>query len=103
VGEGPGEPVRWSGGTAWAAPAQSQREWAGGVPRSKIEAVAFETDSKSIQIQWFKTIQIIPNFDRAEMYFSVLGKIKIKYGFKGLENMNNFLHRNFFRFRRDLE
>jgi hypothetical protein len=30
-------------------------------------------------------------------------KIEIKYGFEYLEEMNNFLHRNFLRFRMDLE
>jgi hypothetical protein len=33
----------------------------------------------------------------------MLRKIKIKYGFKDLEEMNNFLHRNFSRFGMDLE
>jgi hypothetical protein len=30
-------------------------------------------------------------------------KIEIKCSFEGIKKMNNFLHRNFFRFGRDLE
>jgi hypothetical protein len=66
-------------------------------------AVGFKSNSKSIQIQWFKMIQIFPNYDRSERYFPFLGKIKIKYGFEDLKEMNNFLHRNVLRFRMDLE
>jgi hypothetical protein len=33
----------------------------------------------------------------------LLGKIEIKYGFEDVEVMNNFFHRNFNRFRMDLE
>jgi hypothetical protein len=33
----------------------------------------------------------------------LLGKIEIKYSFEDLIEMNKFLHRNFFRFRMDLE
>jgi hypothetical protein len=40
------------------------------------------------------------NFDRSEKYFS---KIQIKYSFEDLKEINNFLHRNFLRFRMDLE
>jgi hypothetical protein len=37
------------------------------------------------------------------MYFSLLGKIKIKYGSEALEEGNNFLYRNFLRFGMYLE
>jgi hypothetical protein len=33
----------------------------------------------------------------------MLEKIEITHGFEYLEGMNNFLHRNFLRFRMDLE
>jgi hypothetical protein len=33
----------------------------------------------------------------------LLGKIEIKYGFEDIEEINNFLHRNFLRFGMDLE
>jgi hypothetical protein len=33
----------------------------------------------------------------------VLRKIEIKFGLEGFEERNNFLHRNFFRFRVDFE
>jgi hypothetical protein len=33
----------------------------------------------------------------------LLGKIEIKYGFEGLEEMNNLLYRNFSRFTMDLQ
>jgi hypothetical protein len=45
-------------------------------------------------------IQMFLNFDRSEKYFS---KIQIKYSFEDLKEINNFLHRNFLRFRMDLE
>jgi hypothetical protein len=33
----------------------------------------------------------------------LLGKIEIKYGFEGFEEMNNFLHRNSLRFALDFK
>jgi hypothetical protein len=51
----------------------------------------------------FKQVQIFSNFDRPKKDFALHRKIEIKYGCEGLERVNNFLHRNFFRFRRDLE
>jgi hypothetical protein len=48
----------------------------------------------------FKCFQI---FGQSEKHFPLLGKIKIKYGFEDVEVMNNFFHRNFNRFRMDLE
>jgi hypothetical protein len=50
-----------------------------------------------------KQIQIFPNFGRSEKCLPLLGKIKIKYGFEDLGEMNNFLHRNFSRCGMDLE
>jgi hypothetical protein len=51
----------------------------------------------------FKNNQIFPNFDRSEKCLPILRKIGIKYGFEDLEEMNNFLHRNFHRCGMDLE
>jgi hypothetical protein len=51
----------------------------------------------------FKQVQIFSNCDQPKKHFPLLRKIEIKYVFEGLKKMNNFLHRNFFRFRRDLE
>jgi hypothetical protein len=48
-------------------------------------------------------IQIFPNFDRSEKYLPQLRKMEVKYGFECLEEMNNFIHRHFLRFRMDLE
>jgi hypothetical protein len=42
-------------------------------------------------------------FDCLESALPELKKFEIKYSFEGLEKTNNFLYRNFFRFRRDLE
>jgi hypothetical protein len=50
-----------------------------------------------------KHFQTVSNFGRLEKYFPLLGKIEIKYGFEALEEGNNFLYRNFIRFRMDLE
>jgi hypothetical protein len=46
---------------------------------------------------------IFPNFDQSKFDLPELQKIEIKYDFEDHERMNNFLYRNFFRFRRDLE
>jgi hypothetical protein len=44
-----------------------------------------------------KQIQTIPIFGRSEKYVPLLGKIEMKYDFEDLEEINNFLHRNFSR------
>jgi hypothetical protein len=62
-----------------------------------------QTPFESIQIKRFNSIQIFSNFDRSEQHFPVLKKIEIKYGFECLEETNNFLHRNVFRFEMDFE
>jgi hypothetical protein len=54
----------------------------------------FQTDLNYIQIR--------SNIDRSKIDLPELQKFE-KYGFKDLKRMNNFLHTNFFRFRRDLE
>jgi hypothetical protein len=46
----------------------------------------------------FKNIQFFPNFDGSKFELSIFQKIIIKYGFEDVEEMNNFLHRSFFRF-----
>jgi hypothetical protein len=51
----------------------------------------------------FKNIQTFSNFDRSQFDLSELQKFGITYGFEDLERMDNFLHRNFFTFGRDLE
>jgi hypothetical protein len=43
-------------------------------------------------------IQIISNFGRLINDLLELKKIEIKYGSERFEEMNNFVHRNFFRF-----
>jgi hypothetical protein len=48
----------------------------------------------------FKSFQTLID---PKKYFALLRKIEIKYGCEGLERTNNFLYRNFFRFRMDLE
>jgi hypothetical protein len=45
----------------------------------------------------------VPYFDRSKFDLSELQKFEIKYEFEDLEMVNNFLHRNFFRFISDLE
>jgi hypothetical protein len=51
----------------------------------------------------FKQVQFISNIDRPKNALFELQKFETKYGFEDLEKMNNLLHRNFFRFRKDLE
>jgi hypothetical protein len=46
----------------------------------------------------FNQIQIISNFDCPKKDLHELKKFEIKYGCEGLEERNNFLHRNFFIF-----
>jgi hypothetical protein len=50
-----------------------------------------------------KNVQIFSNFDRSKFDLLELQKFERKYGFEDLKMMNNFLHKNFFRFGRDLE
>jgi hypothetical protein len=50
-----------------------------------------------------KMFNFFPNFDQSKFDLPELQKIKIKYGFEDPEKMNNFLYRNVFGFRRDLE
>jgi hypothetical protein len=50
-----------------------------------------------------KHFQIVSNFDRLEKYFPVLRKIEIKFGFEALEEGNNFISRNFLKFRIDFD
>jgi hypothetical protein len=45
-----------------------------------------------------KQIQTIPNFGLSEKYLPIFGKIKIKYDFEDLKEMNNSPHRNLLRF-----
>jgi hypothetical protein len=45
----------------------------------------------------------ISKFGPIRKVLFVLGKIEIKYGFEDIEEINNFLHRNFLRFGTDLE
>jgi hypothetical protein len=47
--------------------------------------------------------QINPNFDRSKKDLPGLEKFKIKYGFEGFKEWNNFHHRNLFRFKVDCE
>jgi hypothetical protein len=48
-------------------------------------------------------IQTVSNFDHPKNDLPELKNFEIKYGFEDLEKMNNFLHRNFFRFERDFD
>jgi hypothetical protein len=45
-----------------------------------------------------KNVQIFSNFDRSKFDLLELQKFERKYGFEDLKMMNNFLHKNFFRF-----
>jgi hypothetical protein len=47
--------------------------------------------------------QTVSNFSRLEKYFLGLRKIEMKYDFEDLEEMNNFIYRNFLIFRIYLE
>jgi hypothetical protein len=57
-----------------------------------------------IQIQTNSNVtQIISNFDPSKKGTLELKKIKIKYGSEGIEEMIDFLHRNFSRFEMDFK
>jgi hypothetical protein len=57
----------------------------------------------------FESIQMVQfnsnifKFVRSEQHLPLLGKNEIKYGFEGLVEVNNFLHRNFFIFEMSFE
>jgi hypothetical protein len=55
------------------------------------------------EFKWFRTFSTVSNFDRLEKYFPLLRKIEVKDGFEALEEGDDFLYRNFLRFRMDLE
>jgi hypothetical protein len=59
--------------------------------------------NKNLNSNGSKHFQTVSKFGRLEKYFSLLGKIEIKYCFEALEEGNNFLRRNFLRFRNDME
>jgi hypothetical protein len=56
---------------------------------------------RKCEFKWFKIISSIFKFWPIRKVLSVFGKIEIKFGFEDLEEMNNFLHRNFPRFEMD--
>jgi hypothetical protein len=58
----------------------------------------FESKEKKSNSIQFKRFQIASNFNHPKNALPELQKIKINYGFEALEKMNNFLHRNLFRF-----
>jgi hypothetical protein len=62
---------------------------------AQCRAAQFEYNSNSNEL---KLPQNLPNFDRSKNSILWPEKFEIKYGFETLEKMNNFLHRNFFRF-----
>jgi hypothetical protein len=83
------------------APLQCGRVLTGGP--ATVQAVGsngFESDSN---LNGFKLLRNAPNFNRSKNDPPLLRKIEIKYGFDGFEEMNNFHHRNFFKFREVLE
>jgi hypothetical protein len=51
----------------------------------------------------FKTNSNVSKFGLSEKHITMLRKIKIKYGFKDLEEVNNFLHIIFLRFGMNIE
>jgi hypothetical protein len=72
--------------------------------------------SNTVPWRWFKQyfeqilnlnvsnkFQTVSNFSRLEKYFLGLRKIEMKYDFEDLEEMNNFISRNFLIFRIYLE
>jgi hypothetical protein len=54
--------------------------------------------NKNMNSNSSKQIQTIPNFGLSEKYLPIFGKIKIKYDFEDLKEMNNSPHRNLLRF-----
>jgi hypothetical protein len=112
-----GDPVQHGGGSR-PARARPWRQWAGGactcgrhqnrgggpakwgpvtVPGGKVKRFKPFPNSN------VQNVQIFPNVDRSKNNLPELQKLEIKYGFEILEKMNNFLHRNFFRFGRNFE
>jgi hypothetical protein len=61
----------------------------------------FEMDSNVFNI--FKRFQKSFNFHLSKKDIPELKKFEIKYGFEGFDGRNNFLYRNFFRFKVDVE
>jgi hypothetical protein len=61
--------------------------------------IYFEFKFKPVSNQ----IQVISNFGQPKKNLPELKKIEIKYGCEIFEERNNFLHRNFFRFKMDFE
>jgi hypothetical protein len=86
---------------AWGGGAQEQGRLGsltGGAPAT-VTGGRVKPRLNQFKFKWFNSIQIFSNFDRSEQHIPILEKIEVKYGFEGLEEMNNFLHKNFFTFK----
>jgi hypothetical protein len=87
---------------SWAAPNRGEARddrWAPATVSGGAGSKRFQPFQKFKQ---FENVQNFPNFDQSKFDLPELQKFEINYGFEDLEKMNNFLHRNFFRFRRIL-
>jgi hypothetical protein len=86
----------------WRATLQ-RRTWEQGSPRCGTSATLPGGVAKFDSISNFKRIQILSSIDQSKNDFPELKSIEIKYGHKGFKERNNFLHRNFFRFKMKIE
>jgi hypothetical protein len=55
----------------------------------------------SNQFKLIQTFQNRSNFDRSKKYLLGLKNFKIKYGFEDFKEINNFIHRSYFKFEVD--
>jgi hypothetical protein len=73
-----------------------------GGPGALCRVLNWFKPSKSIQTR-LNLFQIISNLIHSKKGLSKLKKFEIKYGFEGFAVGNNFIYRNFFRFKMDFE
>jgi hypothetical protein len=99
---------RAGGATAGCTGGVAAQNRGGGVlmcgPHGTVPGGAGQTHLNPIwNLNGFKFFQIPSKFDWSKNDLPRLKKFEIKYSFEDLKKMNNFIHRNFFRFERDFE
>jgi hypothetical protein len=70
-----------------------------GAPPSIVRGGVVKRGLNRFEFKWIQTnFNSLQTLTNQKNDVTLLGKIEIKYGFEGFEELNNFLDRNFFRF-----
>jgi hypothetical protein len=78
---------------------QGSRGLIGAPPPSIVRGSVVKRGLNQFEFKWIQThFNSLQTLTNPKNDVTLLGKIEIKYGFEGFEELNNFLDRNFFRF-----